>query len=158
MKKIISIFVTIAFLGSSSLAQERTSAKSPKDEGTGTIIAVLITGGGHFYAEETGTGLTLLLVGGGSFLGGALLGSAIPKKTDIGFGITVEEYNTTFLWLGLAVYAGTWIYGIVDAPKAVRRYNQKYGLSYDQINFQPYVSHNSTAGLQYGLRLSYNLR
>jgi hypothetical protein len=68
--------VSVIFLVSTIQAQERTSAKSPKDEGTGTILAVLITGGGHFYAEETGTGLTLLLVGGGSFLGGALLGSA----------------------------------------------------------------------------------
>ena len=161
MKKIIiSIVVTIMVLVSSIQAQERTGAKSPKDEGTGTILAVLIAGGGHFYAEETGTGLTLLLVGGGSYLGGILLGSAIPKKTDIGSGIyrvTVEEYNWTFFWLGAAVYAGTWIYGIVDAPKAVRRYNQRYGFSYNDINLQPYVSHNSNTGISYGLRLSPNL-
>lgn len=161
MKKLISMVVTIVLcmsLVSSIQAQERTSARSPKDEGTGTLLAAVIPGGGHFYAEETSKGITLLLGGAGAFLGGTLLGSAITKKTDIGFGVTVEEYNWTFFWLGFAAYAGTWIYGIVDAPKAVRRYNQRYGFSYNEINLEPYISHNSIAGLSYGLRLRVHWR
>ncbi len=157
MKKLISILLAIFLVASSGFAQEKTSAKKPKDEGTATLLSVLITGGGQFYAEETNKGLALLLIGGGSLAAGTILGSAIPKKTDLGFGITVNEYNWTFFWLGTAVYLGTWIYGIADAPKAIRRYNEKYGFSLNDIKLKPFFSNDRKRGTSYGLTLSLNL-
>jgi len=161
MKKLISILIAFLLVASSALAQESTSTKKPKDEGTATLLSVLITGGGHFYAEETNKGLTLLLVGGGSYLAGIVLASAIPKKTEenLGFGVTIEkeEYNWTFFWLGTAAYLATWIYGIADAPKAVRRYNKKYGFSLNNVKLRPFFSNDKRTGTSYGLTLSLNL-
>lgn len=157
MKKFIIFLLVVTLLTSTALAQEKANNKVPKDEGTATLLSVLITGGGQFYAEETNKGLALLLIGGGSLVVGAILGSAIPKKTDLGYGITTEEYNSTFFWLGTAVYLGTWIYGIADAPKAVRRYNQKYGFSLNNVKIKPFFARDRRAGASYGLTLSLNL-
>lgn len=81
-----------------------------KDSSTAFLYALLISGGGHFYAGETETG-GYLLVG---HLGGwvlAVVGSGSGNGT------------LTIIWAVGAL--GTWIYGMADAPAAVNRYNQR---------------------------------
>ncbi len=157
MKRIISIFIVATLLATTTAAQEFRYSKPPKDESTATFLSIFIPGGGHFYAEEHSRGLTLLLTGGGAMATGMVLGAVFPREKNMGFGVTAEEYNWTYFLLGFAVYAGTWIYGIVDAPNAVRRYNERHGFSSGHIDLQPYVIHNDFAGYEYGLRFSLNL-
>ena len=88
---------------------------SEKDETYGLLFSILITGGGHFYAGETEKGLLLL----GAGLGGIVAGGVLSAATG----------NAAPILLGYGVLLGAYIYGIVDGPKAVQRYNAANGFA-----------------------------
>lgn len=125
---------------------------SQKSTGLGTIIAILIPGGGHLYAEETKRGLTILGVSVGGLVGGYALTYSSIKSTGV-----MEEPNFTYLWLGVAIHFGSWLYGIIDTPKAVDRYNQRSGFSVMDMKLNPYFSHNQEGGFHIGLSAKINL-
>lgn len=126
-----------------------------KDPGTATLLAVMVTGGGHLYAGEAGKGLLLMLAGGGAFLVGTAMTTA--SSDDVGYYSYESDINWTPFVIGSAVYLGTWIYGIADAPKAARRTNAKNGLGATPIQIAPYLIRdkgNTEGGIRVSLSLS----
>lgn len=119
-----------------------------KDPTTATLIGLVITGGGQFYAGETGKGFLLL---GGS-LAAVLAGSALSGvKCSSGSsglftgGCHVDE---TPLDIGVGIALGAYVYGIIDAPVAARRYDAR-GLT---VGIAPYIGSRGEFGVALRLR------
>lgn len=101
----------------------QTAPAQPKDAGIATLLSVLITGGGQLYTGEVRRGATMLGVGLGSLLiGSALSVSSCDTESALNDGCS-KSYAA--LGIGTVVYLGTWIYGIVDAPKSADRQNAR---------------------------------
>ena len=104
---VLGISALLVVVGQASAQEvQPIGSKSP---GTATVISVIVPGGGQMYAEELGRGLTILGISTAAPLAGALTGSS---------GAVLA---------GLAVSVAAWVYGIVDAPRAVRRHNTALG-------------------------------
>lgn len=146
---ILVSFVALAMTPLNSAAQQQNFKY--KDPGTSSLFAVLITGGGHFYSGESGKGLALL---GGS-IGSLVLGISLSEEASLtcwNYNCTVEE-NLTPLYLGAAVAAGLWIYGIADAGNAARRSNERNGIANLKMGVKPNLS--DPLGSRPALSLSY---
>ncbi len=120
----------------------------PVDPGTARQRAYLFPGGGHFYTGETLRGAALLGVAAGSLIAGALLsssgGSCEPTAPGDGceYDPNTHEYrsgssNRTPLYVGAAVAAGSWIYGIVDARNSAARMNRRNGVALGPVTAHP---------------------
>lgn len=93
------------------------------------IPGVLVHGSGHFYAGKGGTGTTLL----GLEAAGALLlyfGSLSAFQ-----GSSHQNDTDAMGYIGLALFAGSWVYDIVGSPivivKRNRYINEIRGSQYD---------------------------
>lgn len=84
---------------------------SEKDPTIATLLSVVIVGGGQIYSGEINRGLTLLGIGVGALIGSSLSG------------------NSTIALVGLGVYLGAWVYGILDADDSARRMNAANGFA-----------------------------
>ncbi|MEJ7811330.1 MAG: hypothetical protein WKG32_13040 [Gemmatimonadaceae bacterium] len=119
-----------------------------KDAGTGTLISVLIAGGGHLYAGESGKGVTLLLgyvVGSGVALAGA--------SSACGY-YSCEDHSSQIA-VGLSIAVASWIYGIADSGGAARRANARNGFAAGQLPLvTPVVSGGPGGGAQVGVRIA----
>ncbi|GAB5533774.1 MAG: hypothetical protein Rubg2KO_00230 [Rubricoccaceae bacterium] len=108
------------------LAAAAQPVASPKSERTATTLSLVAPGGGQLYSGETVKG-GLLLVGA---LGGlAVAANELPALAE---DVPDRGYYTTHgtrFGLGLGVAGVLWLYGIVDAPSAARRANQRNGLA-----------------------------
>ncbi|CAN5849073.1 hypothetical protein BH23GEM7_BH23GEM7_08260 [soil metagenome] len=116
--------------------------------GTATCRACLFPGGGHFYTGENTRGAALLGVAAGSLIAGALLsssgGSCEPTAPGDGceYDPNTHEYrsgssNRTPLYVGAAVAAGSWIYGILDARNSATRMSTRNGVSLGPVTAHP---------------------
>lgn len=97
---------------------------------TATLLNVLVAGLGHFYANDANRGATILAFSAGApIIGYAITASTIEASCDTGYyGYEVscrDETNYVPLAIGVAGGLAAWIYGIVDAPKAVERENAR---------------------------------
>lgn len=119
--KYLSAMLLFFFLYTST-AQAQQSNQSPKDPTTATLISVVLTGGGHFYAGDNKTGAILLGIG----VGAPLIGASASN---------IE--NFTPLYLGLAASLGAWVYGIATSADAAREYNNLHNLTYNNITLEP---------------------
>ncbi|MFH1336898.1 MAG: hypothetical protein ABII96_10315 [Candidatus Zixiibacteriota bacterium] len=87
------------------------------------VPGIVVHGIGHFYAKETTTGW--ILVGGEVLSLGILTYAA-----GVGLGETIGGQPDTInddvaAMLGFTLFAGTWLYDLIDSPLAVQRYNRK---------------------------------
>lgn len=87
---------------------------SVRSELTGAVIGYFFPGAGHLYAGATRTGLALMgtAVGGASIIVASLRDE--PQRDHVGETVT-----------GLGVIAAAIGVSVVDAPRAVRRYNER---------------------------------
>jgi uncharacterized protein YraI len=90
-----------------------------KEPGTATLISVLITGGGQFYAGDTSRGLIMFAVGDGALI--------------VGCGLAASNGSYALCGVGALVYVGTWIYSIADAAPTTRRMNEQRGARVSMI-------------------------
>lgn len=118
---------------------DRPSAKEP---GTATLISVLVTGGGQFYAGDTKRGLMMF---GGS-VGSLVAGAALS-------GCGGYSCNLTPLYIGSLAAVGIWVYSIVDAAPTARRMNAKYG--YKVSGLSPIINVGPGRTTQIGLQLRF---
>jgi hypothetical protein len=115
------------------------------DPGSATRRAYFFPGGGHFYTGETMRGAALLGVAGGSLLAGALLSSRGGRCSSGDSGCVYDheaheyrrESSRTPLYIGAAVAAGSWIYGIVDARSSAARMNRRNGVALGPVAAHP---------------------
>ena len=141
MKKRAKFFGLIFtfFFTTASFGQTRDSAVYKyKDPGTATLISVLITGGGQFYAGESGKGLFLM---GGS-LAAVLLGASASDAGTIEcdwYDCYTTDENLTPFYLGVATAVGLWIYSVADAGSAARRSNERNGLASARFAIKPTI-------------------
>lgn len=135
MKKLfilVTVFTLLLLVSSNSFAQ-----LNPKSSGTATALSVFLPGAGHIYAGESNTGMSMM----GAYAGAmALVISYGPwtweeeEKGDPYFNDLAEgtgtATSTKIIWYAsAAVAAVTWIYAVVDAGPAVKRYNKRMNLS-----------------------------
>jgi len=102
--------------------------QSPKDGGLALVLSFLITGGGQMYSGEVGKGVGLLVLSG---LGAATTLAAVEIAstcTSTYYGGCNDSSEAGLALVGVSVWLGTWIYSMVDAPSAARRYNAAHGL------------------------------
>jgi hypothetical protein len=139
--------------------------------GTAICWACLAPGAGHFYTGETGRGALLAGTAAGSLLAGTLLSSGggtcrATNPEDQGRCTydhenhrMVEPTNRTPLYVGAAVAAAGWIYGIVDAGSSARRMNASSGVAVGPFDAQPQPGVRTTAAgepaLGIGVRLTW---
>jgi hypothetical protein len=93
--------------------------------GTARILSVFLPGAGHIYAGEGVKGVEML-----GFYAGALTlalatnpGTWEEKDEDSLFDIAEPTPTSTkvIFWTSAAAAGITWLYGVIDAPKAVKR-------------------------------------
>ena len=111
-----------------------------KDEGTATILSIVIIGAGQMYAGDTRRGLIML---GGAY--GALIAGAALSSCDTG------GCSTAPLALGLIGWLGIGIYSIIDAAPTTRRMNKARGLAQGPLSPAVFVGREGQVGL--GLRV-----
>lgn len=115
---------------------------------TAFCYACLLPGGGHFYTGETARGAAHLGIAAGSLAAGALLssrgGTCTPTAPGDGCEYDHETHqyrrgssNRTPLYVGAAVAAGSWIYGIVDARNSAARMNARNGVALGPLTAHP---------------------
>lgn len=123
MRVAVLTLLLASSLGLSATAQPTRSAKSPA---VATALSVVIPGGGQIYAGEPAKG-GLILVGSGV----ALATGIVVAKRDPYFGCPDPcwEFDTTPILIGAGVAGAIWLYGVLDAPGAARRANQRNGLA-----------------------------
>ena len=109
--------------GDASARAAVRSGGSYKDPMIARLFSVILTGGGHIYAGEVRKGLLLMGIGGGATALG--LSVTLDQNDDCHPSDCPGPTNFTPLYVGTAVGAAAWIYGIVDADNAVREYNQR---------------------------------
>ena len=124
------------------------AADGAPDEKRALCWACLFPGGGYFYTGETTRGVILAGVAGGSLLTGALLsGSEYSPGSECVYNPELRECvggsegssssDRTPLWIGAAVAAGAWAYGILDARGSVNRVNARNGVRVGQFEAFP---------------------
>jgi hypothetical protein len=89
-----------------------------KDGGTATLLSLLITGGGQFYAGDTGGGAALLL-GSIAAIG---IGAGL-SSTECGFYSCSDHRDG--LYAGIAVAGVLSLMSLFDAAPATHRHNRK---------------------------------
>ena len=121
-RRIVTPLVTLLLFGAFGPAPV-LAGNSP---GTARALSILLPGAGHLYAGETVTGLELLA----AFASTATLAIATnpgtweSKDENSDFPELSEGTPTTtklIFWGSAAAAAVTWIYAVVDAPKAIER-------------------------------------
>jgi hypothetical protein len=110
--------------------------------------AMFFPGGGHFYTGETTRGALLLGGAAGSVLAGALLSSGSEARSSTAPGDDCEYDHTTHqyrcgssslapLYVGAAVAAGLWAFGIFDAPRSALRMSERDGVALGPVRAHP---------------------
>jgi len=134
MKKNIILIMIFAISLISSNGFSQLKAKSP---GTATVLSVLLPGAGHIYADESDKGWILM----GAYTGAMGLVIAYgpwtweeeekgdPFFSDLAEGTGTPTSTKVIWYASAAVAAATWIYAVVDAGPAVKRYNERFNLS-----------------------------
>ncbi len=116
-----------------------------KDEGTATILSIVIVGAGQMYAGDTKRGLLMLGGAYGAIIAGAIIStSASCSFTD---SLDCTDGSTVPLAIGALAALGIWIYGIVDAAPTTRRMNKARGLAYGPISPTVLVGRGGQVGL-----------
>lgn len=137
-----SVALAVLLAGTSVSAQQQQAATQakPKEPGTATLISVLVTGGGQMYSDEVGRGMTMLGVSLGSIVLGAVASSPESCSYNSLTGTaTCGGGSSAPLYIGMLVAAGTWVYSIMDAGPAARRYNTARGLQTAHRTVRPTV-------------------
>lgn len=137
-KALLLLGVGALLMAGRQAGAQQTQPAGYKDPGTATVISVIVPGGGQMYADELGRGLTMLGISFGAPIAGALTGSS---------GGVIA---------GLAVSLATWVYGIVDAPRAARRYNAALGTRATSMPMTPFVAQGFADETRVGM--SFTLR
>lgn len=109
-----------------------------KDPTTAGFLSFLIVGGGQIYAGEVEKGLGMLTAATGAVMIGMISSKAMERQdckyvitgiidgVDYGYERCITTWSTlTPVYVGSAIAAVVWLTGIIDAPKAVKRYNEK---------------------------------
>lgn len=121
---------TAAHLEPSPVAQRDSSRSiSPKDPAEATTYSLFLPGAGHIYAGESAKGIALLMAG----LGGAALyldakHNAANTVCDASHCRT-EHITPDYGYVAMGLAIASWVYGIADAGRAARRYNEDHGLA-----------------------------
>ena len=125
----------------------RVIYQSPKDPATAFLWSFFIPGTGQMYAGETAKGLGLFVASEAGFVV-AIVGLAqksvqtqctqIVKQTDPFWNPYTFTQTTncesgssgkSLVIGGVAASLGAWLYSMIDAGPAVRRYNARHGLA-----------------------------
>lgn len=126
-----------------------------KDPGLGLLFSFLLTGGGQIYAGEVKRGLTMLLVPAGVAV--ASFGVAAATCDDTSYdpwrGGSNDCDSAALAAAGVTgvVALGSWIYSMVDAGSAVKRYNA----SLAQRNMRPYVGQGPSGTARVGVSVGF---
>lgn len=97
-----------------------------KDPSRATLYGMLAPGAGQMYAGERAKGIMLLLLSVGGF------GVMYDAVSSMGESCGLKECDSSssagaVAGVGAVLWAGGWIYGIIDAGDAARRHNARGG-------------------------------
>lgn len=129
-----------------------TTAPSPalsdSSPGAAVLYSALLPGTGHMYAGESSKGLFLMSL----YLGSAALAigtgpwtwedeeSGDPFFSDLAEGTGTSTTTKVIFGVSAATAGITWLYAVIDAPKAV----QRYGLVPEWRNGEPRLALTTT--------------
>ena len=119
---LVAALASSMLLASVGLAQPVASEKSPT---AATALSVVIPGAGQIYSGETAKG-ALILVGTSAALATGVV--AVKREPYFGCPDPCWEFDTTPILVGAGIAGAIWLYGVLDAPGAARRANQRNGL------------------------------
>lgn len=114
-------YVIIALLWAAPLAAQQSQPIGYKDPQLATILGVILTGGGQFYAGRPAKGALLL---GGS--AAAILFAAQESKPSI---CTGQCSNSDAMVLGVGAAIMLWGYGWLTASKDAQLHNEALRVS-----------------------------
>jgi hypothetical protein len=123
-------FRAIGLIGAVLVMLVPSGASADPSPGAARLYSALLPGAGHMYAGESSKGLTLMSLYVGSLALAIGTGpwtwedeeEGDPFFSDLAEG-TGTSTTTKVIFAASAATAGiTWLYAVIDAPKAVRRY------------------------------------
>jgi hypothetical protein len=88
-------------------------------------LSALIAGGGQLYAGETKKGVVLTVMEVG---GVGMTAASTVVDGDASYGLAAY---------GIVAALGSWIYSMIDAPHAARRYNEKHARAQPVVGIEP---------------------
>lgn len=140
MRRFAFVFaaITLSLVPRMSGAQDSSAyvrwSEFRKNPSTATLWSVFIPGGGQMYAEENWRGVSLFT---GSAVGALLVVGALHNETvcDLsfdGFGNAIEHCpgrKDGMFYSGIALAVVPWLYSLVDAPQAAKRFNARHKIA-----------------------------
>jgi hypothetical protein len=130
------------------------ASAADKDEGTATILSIVIIGAGQIYAGDTSRGLMMLGGAYGAIIVGAVLSTSAGCDYNFAFDdLSCHDANLAPLYLGALAAAGIWVWSIVDAAPTTRRMNEMRRLALLETG-KVLVSHEN-GRTRVGLRQSF---
>ena len=117
-----------------------------KDPAMATMLSFFLTGTGHMYSGER--------VKGGALLALTAVGVGVAAKQLSCAASSTCESTTGGMTLGAAgmvAFFGSWLYGIMDAGDAARRFNSGHGLA---VGIEPVVTPGGGGRTRLGLSVS----
>ena len=117
-----------------------------KDGGTATLLSLLITGGGQFYAGETGKG-AFFLVGAIAAVG---IGAGL-SSSECGFSCD-DNLQPLYIGAGVAVFLS--LASVFDAAPAARRHNRKLAARRASLGSISPMLLPTSSGTKVGLNLA----
>lgn len=127
-------------------AGDATSAVVAKDPSAATMYAFFLPGSGQMYAGERAKGAGLLAA---SIVGIAVAGKQLScaaasdcKATSGGLALGAA---------GMVAFFGSWIYGIMDASDAARRFNLAHGVG--TVSLEPIVAPGASGQTRVGMAI-----
>jgi hypothetical protein len=106
-----------------NLLKDDDAAIVRKDPSAATMYSFFLPGSGHMYAGERGKGVGMLAL---SVTGVVLAVNSLSCASDPSCESTTGKM--TLGAAGMLAFFGSWIYGIMDAGDAARRFNTRNGL------------------------------
>lgn len=119
------------------------------------VYSFLLPGAGQLYAGETVRGAAILSA---FTLGLSTFFVAAGRDTGCRVGTDCRDTFDPMLYTmgGFALAAGSWIYGIIDAPFTARRVNKRHGvIPPPHARIETAVGPSSTGGIALGIRLAF---
>ena len=95
-----------------------------RDPSAATMYSFFLPGSGHMYAGERAKGGGLLAL---SVTGAVLAANSLSCAADSSCESTPAKM--TLGAAGMLAFFGSWIYGVIDAGDAARRFNDRHGLA-----------------------------
>lgn len=127
---VLALSAAPALQAQDSSAYYRSAGPPPKDETTAFALSFLVPGLGQLYSVAPVAGAVQLGAAAGGIALAVHNGQQVEHCTSITGYVsevcTSDTRNKSLVAVGLLAFGASWVYSMLDAPSAARRFNERH--------------------------------